>query len=152
LTKASGNNDSPVWSSDGKQIAFISDRTGRGQVWVMNSEGGGQRNLTRDSLNHDQLPDWSPDGKQIAYEANTDDGPPQIWVMTAEGNHHTQLTAGADFGPTWSPDGTQIAYVHVPGDGSRPIMIMNADGSGSHQLLDTTNRQFVPAWLPLAPR
>ncbi len=63
------SNDFPVWSPDGKSIAFIhtddfdaDDNPVNSQVWVMDADGGHQRTLTTDSPMKDQVPDWSPDG------------------------------------------------------------------------------------------
>jgi Tol biopolymer transport system component len=50
----SWNNAAPVWSPDGEQIAFLSDRSGRWEVWVMDANGSNQRPLFSDQVN-DQL-------------------------------------------------------------------------------------------------
>ena len=62
----SGKDSSPVWSPDGKMIAFISSRSGDGQVYLLSMEGGEARPLTKLSTGAD-LAIWSPDGKTIAF-------------------------------------------------------------------------------------
>ena len=57
LTNHPDNDGSPVWSSNGKQIAFTSDRDGDRDVFVMNADGTGLTNLTRHAR-HDSSPDW----------------------------------------------------------------------------------------------
>jgi dipeptidyl aminopeptidase/acylaminoacyl peptidase len=62
----SGKDSSPAWSPDGKTIAFISARSGDGQVYLLSLEGGEPRPLTKLSTGAD-LAIWSPDGKTIAF-------------------------------------------------------------------------------------
>src|SRR5260221_8879949 len=62
----SGKDSSPVWSPDGKTIAFISSRSGDGQVYLLSMEGGEPHPLTKLSTGAD-LAIWSPDGKTIAF-------------------------------------------------------------------------------------
>ena len=58
----------PVWSPDGRRIAFLSRRDGNKALYVMNADGSGQRRLTRDASNS-ATPAWSPDGRTIAFES-----------------------------------------------------------------------------------
>jgi TolB protein len=149
LTSTSGNSDYPAYSPNGRKIAFTSDRTGLEQVYVMNTDGSDQTQLTFDLHLHDQLPDWSPDGTQIAYEdGESPDG--RIFVMDADGSDQHQLTHGPgdDFGAAWSPDGRHIAFVRDFGDGNRPVYVMNANGTAQHPL-HPGGKQYVPAWQPL---
>lgn len=83
LTNGPGSDASPVWSPDGRTIAF--ERASAGdcfhrpcEIIVMDADGGNQRYLTRDPLN-DQSPAWSPDGKHIAFEKDA-----TIYVMDAD--------------------------------------------------------------------
>ena len=62
----SGKDSSPVWSPDGKTIAFISSRSGDSQVYLLSMEGGEAHPLTKLSTGAD-LAIWSPDGKTIAF-------------------------------------------------------------------------------------
>jgi Tol biopolymer transport system component len=56
----------PAWSPDGRSIAFASSRDRQSEIYVMNADGSGKRNLTRDRAN-DDYPTWSPDGRRIAF-------------------------------------------------------------------------------------
>ena len=59
LTTAPRNSGSPVWSPDGKTIAFASERDGNSEIYVMNADGSEQRRLTNNT-SHDRFPTWSP--------------------------------------------------------------------------------------------
>jgi Tol biopolymer transport system component len=146
LTTA-GNNDYATFSPDGRKIAFVSDRTGVEQVWVMNADGSKQTQVSHSGVTEDQVPDWSPDGKRIAF-AQGDIGGGRIWVMNADGSNPVQLTSGPgdDFGTAWSPDGRQIAFVRDFGNGDRSVWTMNADGSNQQRLLPIPLTEYVPTW------
>ncbi|HKN74291.1 MAG TPA: S9 family peptidase [Candidatus Acidoferrum sp.] len=62
----SGHDSSPVWSPDGKQIAFLSSRSGDSQVYLLSMDGGEAKPLTHFSTGAD-IVKWSPDGKAIAF-------------------------------------------------------------------------------------
>ena len=109
---------SPVWSSDGKRIAFVSDRDGDWEIYVMNADGTDQRRLTR-SPGTDRAPAWSPDGSRIAFESDRG-GDFDIYVIGSDGGDERVLVdrAGNDLEPRWSPDGDRIACI---AQGSLPV-------------------------------
>ena len=65
----SGHDSSPVWSPDGKTLAFLSSRSGEGQVYLLSMEGGEAHPLTKLSTGADMVK-WSPDGKTIAFTSS----------------------------------------------------------------------------------
>ena len=138
---------SPVWSPDGRRIAFDSDRDGNWEVYVMNADGSGVTRLTgNDAV--DGSPSWSPDGRRIAFDSKRD-GNREIYVMNADGSSVTRLTHNpADDGyPSWSPDGRRIAF-DSKRDGNREIYVMNADGSGVTRLTYNGANDLFPDWSP----
>ena len=102
----------PVWSPDGRKIAFVSDHDGTPfndgatEISIVNADGSGQRNLTRNPA-HDSDPVWSPDGRKIAFVRNF-----EIYVMNADGTGQTNLTRNParDLAPAWSPDGKRLVF------------------------------------------
>ena len=78
--------DQLAWSPDGTKIAFISERDGNWELFVMSADGSEQRRLTRNTV-RDSNPVWSPDGRRIAFESNE-----QVSVMNADGSGQRRLT------------------------------------------------------------
>ena len=153
------NDLEPVWSPNGSKIAFTSDRDGNFEIYVMNTDGSGQVNLTNSPF-ADADSDWSPAGDQLLFTSNRS-GNGDIWLMQADGSVARQLTfdPGTDLGPAWSPDGTQIVFTGVPAPGMDDIFAMNADGSNRTRLTSNPTGDFLPDWqgfdgdltLPLPP-
>jgi dipeptidyl aminopeptidase/acylaminoacyl peptidase len=107
------------------RIAFVSERDGNREIYVMNADGSGQTRLTNTTAD-EWGPAFSPDGSRIAFESRRD-GNGEIYVMEADGSGQTRLTynAALDGEPAFSPDDRKIAFSRG-GD----IYVMNADGSG----------------------
>ncbi len=95
---ADDTDTAPAISPNGKQIAFMSKRDGDWNIYVVNNDGTGLKQLTDDPAN-DGLPTWSPDGKVIAFVSNRG-GPWAVWAMTPGGDGTRQL-----FTMEGSPDG-----------------------------------------------
>lgn len=103
---------SNVAANNGKdnrgRIAFVSNRTGNNDIYVMRPDGSGLVNLTNHPAS-DRLPAWSPDGRKIAFRSNRD-GNTEIYVMDSEGSNVVRLTfdPGVDTSPSWTPDGSVL--------------------------------------------
>ena len=101
----SANDAFPVFSPDGKKIAFTSWDTNldpaTAEVYVMNVDGTGRTRLTNNSF-EDSYPAWSPDGSQLAFQSARD-GNLEIYVMNADGTHQIRLTndPADDVGAVW---------------------------------------------------
>ena len=92
------------YSAPPAKIVFTSMRDGNYEIYVMDSNGGNQVNLTDDPA-VDWDPTWSPDGKRIAFVSSR--GPYlQIYTMDSDGRNLKQLTHASNASePAWSPDG-----------------------------------------------
>jgi Tol biopolymer transport system component len=125
LTSGPGGNDNPTWSSDGTHIAFVSWRDSDDpdycqdgecnfEVYVMNSDGSEQRNLT-DHEAEDWSPSWSIDGSQIAFVSLRDEPRhpsecgdscnSEIYVMNQDGSNVVRVSDNRvpDWSPVWRP-------------------------------------------------
>jgi TolB protein len=114
------------------RIAFVSERSGTPETYLMDPDGSGQERLTFNSLYESDLA-WSPDGARLAFR---DSGPQDIYVMNADGTGVGNLSdvAGTtgDSDSAWSPDGRRIAFTsHTAGQAE--VYVMDADG-GNHSL------------------
>ena len=140
---------SPVWSNDGKALAFSSWRSGYQDVYIMFPYGGPPlQNPTRGTAEKQSyLPAWSPDGTKIAFTSSRD-GNPEIYVMNRDGSNVQRITnhPNIDATPTWSPTGTQIAFTSDR-SGSPQIYVVNADGTG---IVKITSESWCdrPTWSP----
>ncbi len=110
-----------TWSPDGKQIAFISNISGRSNLWLVPSTGGWPTQLTISDQRQAQ-PVWSPDGTWIAYISDHDgDEQWDIFLVSPKTGEVVNITMSPDSAevePAWSPDGKQIAYATKPKTGS----------------------------------
>jgi dipeptidyl aminopeptidase/acylaminoacyl peptidase len=107
----------PTWSPDGKSVAFISNMSGRNNLWVVPADGGWPVQLTI-SDQRQSSPAWSPDGKWIAYQSDYDgDEQWDIFLVSPKTGKVVNLTQTreiAELNPTWSPDGRYLAYEVKP--------------------------------------
>ena len=81
----------PVWSRDGKKIAYYSIADGSLDIWIVNVDGLDMTNLTADYNGKDVQPDWSPDGSRIAFVSDRS-GQMAIWIMNSDGSNPEKLT------------------------------------------------------------
>lgn len=109
------------WSPDGKQIVFVTNISGRNNLWTVSSEGGWPTQLTV-SDQRQTAPTWSPDGKWIAYMSDYDgDEQWDIFMVSPKTGQVVNLTHTrqiAEEYPRWSPDGRYLAYTVKPKDSS----------------------------------
>jgi dipeptidyl aminopeptidase/acylaminoacyl peptidase len=112
LITAAGSGRAIPLKGEGGRIVFWSARDGSPQIYVMNADGTGARNLTRNAQVAAKRASWSPDGGSIAFDRHTGGADFDIYVMRADGSGQRRLTrSGArETLPAWSPDGGRIAY------------------------------------------
>jgi dipeptidyl aminopeptidase/acylaminoacyl peptidase len=106
-----------TWSPDDKMVAFVSNLSGRNNLWLVASEGGWPMQLTV-SDQRQTSPTWSPDGKWIAYMSDYDgDEQWDIFLVSPKTGQVVNLTNTreiAEESPAWSPDGRYLAYMVKP--------------------------------------
>lgn len=155
LTRNRASDYGPVSSPDGRRIAFVSDRDGDDDVYVVNLDGSGLRKLTRDARagSYDSAPAWSPDGARIAFASTRDGGEAEIYVMRADGTKPRRLTRTpryvSDTTPSWSPNGQRIVFAsNRAGFDNQELYVMRADGRHVLRLTRSRDDDGQPAWSP----
>ena len=146
----------PSWSPDGKQIAFVSNRTKdlNRDIYVMDANGGNPQNLTNSPFFDNWFPSWSPDGRRIAFDSNRDKDNPhkcQIYVMDADGGNQQKLTENLKIAkfPVWSPDGKRIAFSsYRVRFATAEIYVMDTDGGNQQRLTENLKTDLQPSWSP----
>jgi TolB protein len=139
----------PVWSADGRSIAYTSYRRGYPDIYISNifqgtleTPAGGTDRV------HNWLSAWSPDGSRIAFTTNRD-GNPEIYVMNRDGSGLRRLTnhPAIDSTPTWSPAGNEVAFTSDR-TGAPQIYVVSADGVGSPRRVTEGGYADRPTWAP----
>jgi TolB protein len=140
---------SPVWSPDGTEILFVSNRGhiyGTGGFWRMKAEPGAEaREIHYEETTWKARPDFSPDGKRIVYASYLGQQWHQLWIMPAQGGDPFPLSYG-DFdntNPRWSPDGNGIAFISNR-DGNTSLWIQQIPGGKQTQLIVKERRFLKP--------
>jgi TolB protein len=129
------------------RIAFISDRTGHSELWLMNWDGSDARQLTK----HSSIavgPTWSPDGTKIAFTSylrNT----PGLYLLTPQEGYLKPLwdKGGVNSSPSFSPDGSKIAFASSRGD-NVDIWVIPTAGGEATRLTTARAIDTQPAWAP----
>ncbi len=136
---------SPVWSPNAHKLAFLSDRDGNPEVYVMNTDATEQQRLTQTQSSEYDIA-WAPDGRKIAYVSERD-GNAEIYVVDIRSGETSRLTRNnvRDDQPVWSRDSKQIAFVsYLDGDGE--IVVMDANGRNQKRLTNNSYDDFSPSW------
>lgn len=176
LTKHKADDSNPVWSPDGKKIAFLSGRADGGKfvgLFVMESDGSNPRRVSNwramGTLNarpawapngvHIEIEGftasmvaWSPDFRQIAFVDMGDSDNQVIKILDVARLTTRALTKGQSSRPAWSPDGKRIAYQLREGINETDpweIYVVNVDGTGNMNLTRNPKADDqCPTWSP----
>jgi tricorn protease len=149
LTHSSRHHDKWArWSPDGRKVAFISDRTGEDELWLIDQDGSGApEQLTSGGQAMRYFPAWAPDGKRIAFSDK--DG--KLWVLTLAGRKLVEV-ADDPRNPlneyVWSPDGGYLAYSLSDGEVVHSIFLWSAADGKSRRVTSELFDETTPAWDP----
>src|SRR5579885_1533598 len=149
----------PVFSPDGRTLAFSSNRHGSYDIYTVPVQGGRPNRLTVDSA-AEMVCGWSPDGKNILYASTRSTAfPPsyELYTVPVEGGMSRRISAAEGKEGVFSPTGDRIAYVRGPGTWYRKgyrgssnddIWICNADGSNNRRVTSFNGQDGSPMWSP----
>ncbi|MCM3875959.1 MAG: serine/threonine-protein kinase [Thermoanaerobaculia bacterium] len=147
LTLLPFTEDAPVWSPDGRRVAFRSDRHGPPDLYEMDAGSPGSE---KELLRHEgvqQTEDWSPDGRFVAYTESSRRTGEDIWLLPLFGDRKPVPYLRTRFGersPRFSPDGRWIAYGSDE-TGTIEVYVSPRDDSGKRTRLSTGGGQ-MPRW------
>ena len=154
----SSEDHAPVWSPDGKRIAFqrtnSSARPFDGQaIFVVDVNGGGVRRLTPWGFHAGDHADWSPDGKRILFRAPTHGfAGSNLWTVRADGSGLKQLTRFPSrtevLSASYSPDGRWVVFSKTGRAGLPDLFAIRTDGTGLRQITRTAAWDSAPDWGP----
>lgn len=151
LTRESSDDDTqPVFSPDGREIAFRSDRGGGG-VYVMDVEGKHPRRLAEAGFN----PAWSPDGRYIYYAEEGIIRPEDrvsrlshLWSVDVKTGAKRMIGKDDGVQPQSSPSGRYLAYWAIDLDGHRDIYTIPVEGGQPLKITSDTYLNWNPVWSP----
>lgn len=150
---------SPVWSPDGRSIAYIAfDKTNIQQIFTINTDGSGKKQVTNEPNKKWGL-NWIDEG--ISFVAHDTDGLQKIFIIKPDGSGIRKLIdekvrqgrAPWDDPPSFggisqNPVTNKIVFTSFDETGSEKIFEVNPDGTGKKQLIDDTSRQWDADWSP----
>jgi Tol biopolymer transport system component len=139
----------PRWSPDGETITFYSNRSGSYEVWTINKDGTGLRQMTDLPDNNARYPFWSPQATQLAFSYPGSSGvvmdPRLSWSEQTPKSLPLFYEEGDDFVPmAWSPDGKWLAgYIQTTGGLRAGIVVLSLE-TGKYEKLTDFGRN--PDW------
>lgn len=148
ITKNKSLNLSPVWSPDGKRLAFVSYKKGSPRLYVYNGDDGNTTDMSPSGSELCVAPDWSPDGRLIAF-SSASQGESEIYVLDVATGKSRQIThtRGSDTSPAWSPTGREIAFTSDR-SGRPHIWVMDAEGANVRRVTTEGEYNDSAAWSP----
>ncbi|MBP6771414.1 MAG: PDZ domain-containing protein [Gemmatimonadaceae bacterium] len=150
LTHAGGSSEIlPIWSPDGRSVAYFSDKSGEYRLVIAPQDGmGTPREIALPEPSRPYAPAWSPNGRKIAYQ----DTHFRIWVMdVASGvakvaDTDPYFMADRSIVPVWSPDSRWLAYPKRLKSLFRAIFVYDVEGGRVTQMTDGLADATSPAW------
>lgn len=134
------------------QLAFVSNISGTNQIYIINVDGTGMRQVT-DMAEGACQPTWAPDGQRLAFtspcSSNKDFYPnSNLYMIGADGSGLKALTTEkiGDFDPAWSPDGKTIAFTSLRNNRRSQIYLLNVESGEITRLSDEYNFDMQPSW------
>jgi eukaryotic-like serine/threonine-protein kinase len=137
----------PLWSPDGKEIAFASDRHGNVDLYIKSVVGSASERLLLQSPMAKYPVSWTPDGKFLLYQQSNVDKS-SLWVVGTSGQDAPRILAERPFytsDGSISPDGHWIAYTSQE-QGANQIFVMPFAGPGAKRQISSKGGSRNPQW------
>jgi len=134
LTFDEARDTSPVWSPDGKRVAFTSNRGGTSGIYVRSADGRGDAESLLTVEGQCQVQDWSRDGKYLTFDSGI--GKYNVWILNLEDGESFELVSSEfdDGYARFSPDGNWIAYISNEAGKYELYLTRFPSGEGKWQL------------------
>ena len=135
------------WSPNNEQILFYSDRNGNWDIFRVNSDGTGLRQITSSSFN-EREPNWHPQNNSFAFSSDSL-GVSRIFLRDLDSGSIAMLTnhPGKHSAPSWSPDGNYLAYL-TEENKVWNLLVKNLNDSSLHTLYTGATWPGRPTWSP----
>jgi TolB protein len=149
LTSGSAYHAECAYSPDGTEIVYASNETGSMNLFIMNADGSGKRQLTHHTHCYNGGPFFSPDGKKILFRADREKPHYlQIYLLDKESLEERQLTANEDvnWAPYFHPNGRVIAYTRSVGHGKYEIFLQNIETGVEMRLTHDNDFNGLPVF------
>ena len=152
LTRNSKGNDvlgeANAFSPDGEKIIFSSDRDGNKNIYIMNSNGSNQKQLSKHPSD-DYDPVFSPDGRFIAFTSERD-GNREIYIMSDKGENLKNISNNAsdDWNPKFYPNKEKIIFQSLR-DGNWEIYMMKLNGEDQTNITNHPRTDYSFVLLPI---
>jgi tricorn protease len=149
LTNSSGAHDKwGRWSPDGRKIAFVSDRSGEDEIYLINQDGSGSpHQLTSGGAAFRYAPEWAADGKRLAFSDK--DG--KLFILTLDDKKLTEIadeSRGQVRDYAWSADGGHLAFSLSNDNNTRSLFIWSVADGQVRRLTNDLFSQAGPVWDP----
>ena len=158
LTNGAGNESHPIFSPDGRWIAFNGEYDGNQDIFIVAAGGGVPRRLTYHP-GQDAVAGWTPDSKQVLFVSGRDSASgryARLFTLAIDGVYPTALPLPMGYEGAYSPDGSHLAYVPLPrafnawkryrGGMATPVWIANLADSSTEKLPRDNSNDFNPMW------